>query len=691
MTKSEAAKRLGKLRAEIDRIRYHYHVLNESIVPDSVKDSLQHELAELEAEFPELVTPDSPSQRVAGEPAKGLSKVSHTEPMLSMNDIFDRDELVEWEERLEKLIPSKQITVNSERYFAELKVDGLSVALRYNNGRLQLAATRGDGLVGEDVTHTVRTIEAIPLTLSARPEAQDQAERGLSDAEKQQLEQAIDRALKGEFEVRGEAYIPRQAFEEVNKEREQKGLALLANPRNAAAGALRQLDPKQAAEKRLSFLGFGVARQLDYVPTHKLTHRLLEALGFPVTPSGAADSIDDIQRFYERYQERAKLPYWIDGVVVVVNDSERYRRLGVVGKAPRGTAAYKFAAEEVTTKLLDIQVQVGRTGTLTPVAVLEPAQVAGTTVSRATLHNEDEISRKDIRIGDTVVLRKAGDIIPEIVAPLPKLRTGHEKVFHMPAKCPVCGSPVERKEGEAASRCTNRSCFAQHSRQIGYFVGKAGFDIEGLGPETIEALIQAEIIQDAADLFELKEGDLLPLERFAETSAKNLIESIKARREIALNRFLVALGIPHVGATTANDLAEHFETLDALRTASVEELNAVEGIGSIVAESIVDWFANPSHEQLLTKLLAHVTVKRPERKSQSLAGKTIVVTGTLEGMSREEAEALIRAHGGKASGSVSSNTNYVLAGENAGSKLEKAQKLGVTIIDEAGLKQLLEE
>ncbi len=406
----------------------------------------------------------------------------------------------------------------------------------------------------------------------------------------------------------------------------------------------------------------------------------------------ACDDLAAVERFQDKYrQQRDALPYWIDGVVVAVNRTDVFKRLGVVGKAPRGIVAYKFAAEEVTTTLLDIHVQVGRTGALTPVAILTPVHVAGTTVSRATLHNEDEISRKDIRIGDTVVVRKAGDVIPEIVGPLVRLRTGKERQFRMPRRCPICNFEVERKPGEAASRCTNPDCYAQNAEQLRHFVGRGGFDIEGLGPQILEALISAELIEDAADLFELAEGDLIPLERFAEQSSKNLVASIQRSKRIPFSKFLYALGIRHVGTTTANDLAEHFETLDALTAASLEDLKAVEGIGDIVAESVHAWLQNPAHAKLLRQLMANgVEIQRPARRSQNLAGKTLVVTGTLESFSREEAEAQIRAHGGKASGSVSASTDYVVVGENAGSKAEKAQKLGVPMIDEAAFKKLLQ-
>lgn len=690
MTCAEAVVRIQKLREEIDRIRYHYHVLDESIVSDGVKDSLQHELELLEREFPDLVTPDSPTQRVAGRAKDELRKVTHVEPMLSITDVFSEAELQDWEDRIEK--QSSSDCDVGERYFAELKIDGLSLSLRYESGLLVLAATRGDGRVGEDVTHNARTIQAIPIKLVVRDEALARAEQGLTEGDKQLLRQAIGRALSGSFEARGEAYIPRATFERLNIKRTTKGEALLANPRNAAAGSLRQLDPKIAAERELSFMGFGAAGQADLLPTHALVHRLLEALGFQTSSADASSSVAGIGQFFAKYKDRDSLPYWIDGVVVQVNDTARFRRLGVVGKTPRGVVAYKFAAEEVSTVLRGIEVQVGRTGALTPVAILDPVQVAGTTVSRATLHNEDEIARKDVRIGDTVIIRKAGDIIPEVVRPLENLRTGQEKVFSMPTRCPICNALVVRREGEAASRCTNPECAAVQREQLSYFVGKQGFDIDGLGPETVDQLLDAGVVQDAADLFTLTEGDLLPLDRFAELSAANTVASIAAAKRIPLNRFLVALGIRHVGATTANDLAEHFESLDALAYAPLDELKNVDGIGDVVAESVYEWFRNPAHTELLRKLnQCGVEVLPPVRQSQTLAGKTLVVTGTLTSMSREEAEAAIRAHGGKASGSISKQTDYLVAGANAGSKLEKAQKLGVPILSEEKFQNLLKE
>ena len=688
MTKSEAKKRLEKLRAEIDRIRYHYHVLDESIVSDGVKDSLQKELQDLEEKYPDLVTPDSPSQRVGGQPAEGLKKVTHSEPMHSMTDVFSKHELAKWEERISKVVP--QAAGNREQYFAELKMDGLSISLKYEDGFLKQASTRGDGRIGEDVTHSVKTIQTVPLRLSIATETYEKICQNLSDSEKIELDQAINKALAGVFEPRGEAFMLKKRFAELNKERAKKELPLLANPRNASAGSLRQLDPKLAAERQLSFMGFSVARQGDYVGSHKLVHALLESLGFKTSPAEAVADLDGVQKFFEKYSDREKLPYLIDGVVVVVNDNDRYRRLGVVGKAPRGIVAYKFPAEEVATKLLDIEIQVGRTGALTPIANLEPVQVAGTTVARASLHNEDEINRKDIRVGDTVVIRKAGDIIPEIVKPLAKLRTGSEKKFSFPKNCPVCGEQVHRTPGEAVTYCINGQCPAQIAEHMRHFVGRGRFEIDGLGPQILEQLASEGLIKDVADLFTLTEEDLAPLERFADKSAENLIKAIDASKEIELNRFITALGIRHIGATTANDLAEQFETLDNLLKTNLEELQEIEGVGEVVADSLNDWLRTNKNIDLLEKLLTNgVQIKKVRRASQVLAGQSFVVTGTLQSYSREKIEELIRLHGGKPTGSVSSKTSYVIVGDNPGSKYDKAQKLGVKVISEQDFRNLI--
>ncbi len=690
LDKKEAKARIEKLRKEIDRIRYHYHVLNESIVSDAIKDSLQKELQDLEEAHPDLITGDSPSQRVAGKALEKFTKVRHAERLLSLTDAFSGDDLLAWQERI-----YKKVNKNPQGdgvYFAEVKVDGLSLSLRYENGLLVQGATRGDGTIGEDVTQNIKTIEAIPLRLTLAEKGYKEAIKDLSKAEKAELDIAIARALKEEIYIRGEGYMEKAVFERLNKNRSEKEVAF-SNPRNLAAGTLRQLNPKMVADRQLSFMGFGIAFQDEWLGTHKLVHALLQSLGFKIAPSAECNSLKDVERFSKKIEaEREKLSYQIDGIVISVNSNALFNEMGIVGKGPRGAIALKFAAEEVTTKVLDIIVQVGRTGAITPLALLEPVFVAGSTVSRATLHNEDEIARKDIRIGDTVILRKAGDVIPEIVEPLKKLRTGSEKKFKMPKECPVCGSPIIKPEGEAVARCSNLRCYSVLLRQVNHFVG--ALKIDGIGPKIIEQLMDAGLVKNIADLFKITKEDLLGLERFAEKSAQNFIEAISiGKKSIVLDKFIFALGIRHIGAETAVLLANNFGSFAKFSRATVEDLELIEGIGVVASQSIVDWFADEHNKQILNELeeLGVIPKKSINDKplSQKLAGKTFVITGTLQGFSREEAEDLIRKNGGKATSSVSSKTSYVLAGENAGSKLTKAKELGVAVISEDEFKALI--
>lgn len=654
----EAKKRAEKLRTEIDKIRYAYHVLDQEIVSEAVKSSLMHELSELETEFPEIVTLDSPTQRVAGEPLSGFKKVTHKRPGMSLNDVFDREELEAWEKRTLKLLETEKMP----QYFCELKIDGLSVYLTYEKGYLKTAATRGNGRIGEDVTANVRTIESVPLKL-----------------------------LKPlDVEVRGEVFMSFKEFERVNKEQAKKNLPTYANPRNLAAGTLRQLDPKIVAERKLDFAAWGMFD--SPAKTHEEEHKLARELGFRVEDhSKLCKNLDEVERFLNEWEEkRKKLPYQTDGAVINVNDTKTFSRLGIVGKAPRGAVAWKYSAEQGTTKILDIQVSVGRTGALTPFAIMEPVKLAGTTVTRATLHNEDEVKRKDIRIGDTVIVQKAGDIIPEVVQSLPDLRTGKEKKFEMPKECPVCGGPVVRPEGEAVARCAAKNCFAIEQQKVGHFVSRDAFNIEGLGEKIIEQLFAEGLITDAADLFKLTKGDIEPLERFADKSAENLIESINEHKVVPLNRFIYGLGIRHVGAVTANDLANHFGTLESLKNSSLEELQEMEGIGPVAGESIYNWFRQKQNQEFLNKLEAGgVTIEAPKKAGNKLSGLTFVITGSLESMTREEAEQKIREQGGKATSSVSAVTSYLVVGDNPGSKLAKAEKLGVKIITEKELISLL--
>lgn len=659
LSENEAKKRIEALRKELDRIRFEYHVLDKETVSEAAKSSLMHELAQLEEQYPNLVTPDSPTQRIAGKPLAGFKKVTHKYPGISHNDVFDEEELFAWEKRIKKVLSDQGRDINLD-YFAELKIDGLSTYLTYENGFLVTAATRGNGRVGEDVTANIRTIEAIPLKLS----------KPLS------------------LEVRGEVFMDYAELDRINKLREKAGETLYANPRNLAAGTLRQLDPKVVASRKLEFAAWTVLG--TDVKMHEEEHRLAKELGFRVEDhSRRCKSIKEVIHYIDEWEEkRKKLPYQTDGIVVNVNSEENYAALGMVGKAPRGSVAWKYSAEQGTTKIIDIKVNVGRTGALTPFAVMEPVKLAGTTVTRATLHNEDEVNRKDIRIGDTVIVQKAGDIIPEVVQSLPNLRTGKEKKFVMPKECPICGGPVVRPAGEAVARCAAPNCFAIEAQRIIHFV--AAFEMDGLGEKIVIQLINEGLITDAADLFKLTEGDIEPLERFAEKSAANLVKTIQEHKKVTLDRFIYALGIRHVGFITATDLANHFNILEEIQNASLEELQEMEGIGPVAGEAIFNWFRDEKNIELLDKLkVSGVEIERPKRVGNKLAKMTFVITGTLDTMSREEAQAKIRAQGGKATNSVSASTSYLVAGDNPGSKLAKAEKFGVKVITEEELLSLL--
>lgn len=664
MEKEQAQKRMEKLRDVLADLSYAYYVLDDPKASDAEYDSLFHELVGLEKKYPDLVIHDSPTQRVGGEALKKFVTVAHTSPMMSLNDAFSEEEVKEWYARLGRIIKPQKIDASG--YFCEIKMDGLAISLIYENGELVSGITRGDGKVGEDITNNVRTIKAIPYQL--RHESK-----------------YYDLAKNKRIEIRGEIYLPKKSFEDLNREREKKGEALFANPRNAAAGSVRQLDPKITASRNLSFMAYALIGV--ETKTHEEEHEIAKDLGLPTNINNHyAKKIEDIISIWHKWDKiREKLPYQIDGMVVNINDEKLFKEFGVVGKAPRGAIALKWPAEEVTTQLLEISVQVGRTGVLTPVAHLKPVVVAGSTVSRATLHNMDELEKKDIRIGDTVVLRKAGDVIPEVVRPIIELRTGKEEKFQMPKTCPMCGGPVERKDGEAAYRCKNLKCFAVELRSLGHFVSKTAFDIDGLGPKILEKLMSEGLVKNPADLFTLKVGDLEPLERFAEQSAKNVIESIDQSKAITFSRFIYALGIRNVGEQTAIDLAEKFRSIEKLESASLDEINAIYDIGPIVAKSIYQYFQAKHNLDFVHDLIKNgVKIKSEPKveKKEGVAGKTFVFTGGLENMTRDEAKALVRKFGGEISESVSKKTDYVVAGEEAGSKLEKADKLGVRVISE---------
>jgi len=669
MTKNEAKVRVEKLKGLIEDYRYHYHVFDQSIMSEEAADSLKHELSLLETEYPDLITSDSPTQRVAGQPLPGFTSVAHSERMLSLNDVFNNQEVEDWQNRINKL----QSAPTSE-YFVDIKMDGLACALVYNDGHLTQGITRGDGFVGEDVTANIRTIESIPLSLR---ESKDFAY-----------------LLSGRTEIRGEIVMYREDFKALNGERKKKGLPEFANPRNTAAGTIRQLDPALVASRKLHFRSYDLIRPDQPLATNEQVYCALKDLGFLVNNmSKVVKTLEEIYKFAGLWQEkRHDLPFNTDGLVIKVNDREEFRRLGVVGKAPRGAIAYKYAAEQATTKVKDIFVSIGRTGTATPVAMLEPVVIAGSTVQMATLHNEKEIERKDIRIGDTVIVHKAGDIIPEVMEPLIKLRTGKETRFKMPKVCPDCGQPLYKaKEADVAWRCINNACPSRMWKQIEHYASKEALDIEGLGEKNVIALIDAGLAADQADIYSLKKEDVLELERFAELSASKLVAAIQDKRSPELSRFIYGLGIRHVGVQTAIDLSSEFRTIEALAGANIEQLSAVEGIGEVVAEAIVEWFSEPRNLKLLDKFKKlGVWPKEAQVISGPLEGQHFVVTGSLESMSREEAAERIRSLGGTFQTSVGKDTDTLVVGGSVGSsKLKKAAALGIKQINEEEFRELL--
>lgn len=671
MNKSEAKKRIEKLRKEIRRHRYLYHVLDKPEISDAALDSLKNELQELEDQHPEFITPDSPTQRVGGKPLDKFKKVKHTKPILSLRDAFSLDDLKDWEERNEKIIGENKFS-----YFVELKLDGLAIILRYKDGTLEKGITRGDGKVGEDVTHNLKTIESIPLRL-------------------EKVTGKASKALKGIFEVRGEVIMTKTSFEKTNKEQKKKGEPVFANPRNTAAGSIRQLNPQIAAKRDLDCTVFEILTDIGQ-ETHREVHQILKKLGFKISPyTKYCKNLNEAHEFLKAWEKKRKdLEYDTDGAVLVINKNSQEKKLGSVGKAERWMIAYKFPAEQATTVVEDIKVQVGRTGTLTPVAYLKPVRVAGSTVKRATLHNIDEIRRLGVKIGDTVIIQKAGDIIPDIIKVIKNLRTGKEQEFKMPKMCPVCGSKVYRKKGEVNYYCSSKNCGAVRREQIYHFISKKAFDIEGLGPQIIDQLLNVGLIQDAADIFSLKKEDLKPLERFEEKSADNLVEAIKARKKISLERFLISLGIRYVGEETAIDLANNFGTLNNLKKASLEEINNIHDIGEVVAGSVYNYFRDKKNLEFIHKLLLkgiRVIGKKVSTLSKKFIGKSFVITGILDSMSRDQAKEKVRNLGGSISSSVSKKTDYVVVGENPGSKYDKARKLKIKILSEKEFLDLIKK
>ena len=633
-------------------------------------DSLKHELAQIEAKYPQLITPDSPSQRVAGKPLPGFTKVRHAQRMMSLADVFSFAELQDWDARWRKL----RLTATTD-YLLDLKLDGLAMSLLYDRGRFVQAATRGDGQVGEDVTANVRTMESVPLALRLED---------VSAPIKHQVS-------SGRVEVRGEVVMLKKDFAELNRRQAKTGQPIYANPRNVAAGSIRQLDPSITASRQLVFFAWELVTDLGQT-TLGQAYDLLKKLGLKTNPrSRVCPTLADVQRTYDEiFRNREHLPFLIDGTVVKLNDLKLYHDLGYVGKTPRAAVAWKFAAEQVTTMVENIVVQVGRTGAITPVAHLQPVEVAGTTVARATLHNADEIARLDVRVGDTVIIQKAGDIIPDVVEVITKLRPSSARRWTMPSVCPVCGRALQRRDGEVITYCSNKRCPARQREGLYHFVSKKAFDITGLGPSTVDVLIEENLVHEPADFFRLKPDQLPGLPLFAELKSTKLVASIAAARTVSLPRFIYALGIRHVGEQTAIDLAQYFHTIDALKSAKIEAIAGVPNVGSVVAESVAAWFAASTHRVQLQRLLKWVTIEKATTTGTGrLRGKSFVVTGSLTKWSREEAHAAIRARGGSVSSSVSKKTSYVVVGAEPGSKADKARALGVTIVNEKEFAKLI--
>jgi len=656
----DAKQEIELLRQELDRAGYEYYVLDNPTMSDYDYDHKLRRLEDLEAANPELVTPDSPTQRVGGKAVDGFAEVEHRVPLESLQDVFDFDELRQFDQRVRAVVPDAA-------YVVEPKVDGLSVALEYVDGLFVRGATRGDGRVGEEVTENLRTIRSIPLRIPDAPAT---------------------------LIVRGEVFMPKTVFHQLNQQREDRGEPLFANPRNAAAGSLRQLDPAIAAQRRLDAILFNVqyAEDLDFV-SHKETLDYLKTKGYKVIPHYTCKTVAQVIECIETIGEgRENFPFDIDGAVVKVDKLSQRRLLGSTAKFPRWAAAYKYPPEEKPTKLLDIVVQVGRTGVLTPKAVLAPVRLAGTTVTNATLHNQDFISDKDIRIGDTVLVRKAGEIIPEVLSVLTELRPAEAEPYHLPKVCPVCGAPVTRDEDGAHIRCTGAECPAQLVRNLAHFASRDAMDIEGLGIAVVEALVSAELIKSPADLYFLEPQSVAALERMGRKSAENLLAAVEKSKENDLGRLLYAFGIRQVGQKAAKTIAQHFGTLEAIQNATVEDFTAVDDIGTITADNLRSWFDSEQSRHLIDRLRqAGVNMTAAQTGSdRRFEGMTFVLTGALERFTRDEASALIEDRGGKASGSVSKKTTYVVAGENAGSKLKKANELGIPVLSEDEFAQMLE-
>lgn len=654
LSRDQAAKRILKLREEIKCHEKKYYVDNDPQVSDYEFDLLVKELKDLEKLYPDLVTPESPTQRVGEKPVEGFPAVTHKLPMLSLDNCFTVEELREFEERTKKLLPEEKI-----EYVAELKIDGLSISILYRGGKYAQAVTRGDGVRGDDVTSNVKTIRSLPLLVND----------------------------SREIEVRGEVYLPFESFQKINKEQEKQGKPLFANPRNAASGSIRLLDPREVASRKLDAFHYYIYVDGKELPTQWEGLKKLKDLGLKTNPhSRRCSTLDEVIAFWEEWREkRDNLDYDTDGIVVKVNSAEQRRELGTTAKSPRWAISFKFPARQATTRIKDIRVQVGRTGALTPVAVLEPVRLSGTTITRSTLHNEDEIKRKDIRVGDYVLIERSGDVIPKVVSVMKERRTGKEKKFIFPTRCPVCGSSAFRPEGEAISRCTNPSCPAKLRESLLHFASRRAMNIEGLGDALVDQVLEKKLVRAIPDIYSLRYDDLVGLERMGPKSSQNLLGEIENSKQRDLAALIFALGIRHVGERLAQTLARHFKSFDALAKASSEELTQVEDVGPTVAESIAFFFRQPENLKLLQKLKQaglNFRAREERRGERPLEGKTFVLTGILSSFPREEAAKIIESLGGKVASSVSSKTDYLVVGESPGSKLDKARELGISTLSE---------
>jgi DNA ligase (NAD+) len=682
VSNSDAQKLMNQLKEEINKHNYHYYIKDNPVISDADYDKLLKKLETLEERFPELVTTDSPTQRIGAPLEGGFKTVTHGDKMLSLQDAFDYGELKDFLDRVYKDLNLNEHLSNKDiEFVCELKIDGSAVSLVYENGKFVSGATRGDGIIGEDITNNLKTIKSIPFTLAA------------------QAEKARIIKIPSRLEVRGEVYLAKDEFKKINQQREEEGLSTFANPRNAAAGSLRQIDPKMTAERKLNIFLYGA------VSNPELAHSGIESqfemllylqnIGLRINPNiKKANGFDEIRDYIEYWRERRhELPYETDGIVIKVNKFSYQQKLGQTSKNPRWAAAFKYPPEEQVTKVLDITVNVGRTGTLTPVAVLQPVRVSGSTVSHATLHNEDEVKRKDVRIGDWVVVHKAGEVIPEIVMSIKERRDGKEKEFKMPRKCPVCGSDVIRPEGEVAARCTSLACPAQQFERIIHFTSKGAMDIDGLGPAVVEKLLARKIIKDAADIYYLKYEDIFSLENFKEKSTNNLLSAIEKSKSRPLSRLLFAMGIRFVGSHIADVLSGNFKNLDELKDAGYEDLSKIYEIGPRIAESMLSFFKQEQNLKIIEKLRrAGVNFTSEVKKiteKEAFAGKTFVLTGKLFSFSRDEAGEIIKKFGGKVASSVSGSTDTVLLGEDPGSKLDDARKFGIRTISEDEFKEMI--